>query len=63
MNDSILEKTRASFCSGPVRNVSAKLKVARSSRFCTGACHMFSTQEPFPSETPLTMKTRTSNFL
>ena len=46
-----------------LKNVCAKFKVNRLSRFRTGACQVFATQKPFPSEIPLTMKTTTSNSL
>ena len=46
-----------------VRNVCAKFKVDRLSRFRTGARQVFTTQKPFPSEIPQTMKTTTSNSL
>ena len=44
-----------------VRNVCAKFKVDRLSRFRTGARHVLTTQKRFPSEIPQTMKTATSN--
>ena len=40
----------------PVRTVCAKFKVDSLSRFCTGACQVSTTQKPFPSPIPLTMK-------
>ena len=46
-----------------VRNVCAKFKVDRLSRFRTGARQVFTTQKPCPREIPLTMKTVTSNSL
>ena len=46
-----------------VRNVRAKFNVDPISRFRPGARQVFSTQELFPSEIPLTMKTTTSNSL
>ena len=46
-----------------VRNVCAKFKVDRLSRFRTGARYVFTTQKRFPSEIALTMKTATSNSL
>ena len=52
-----------SFVQQPVRNVCAKFKVDRLSRFRTGARHVLTTQKRFPSEIPLTMKTATSNSL
>ena len=51
------------FVQQSVRNVCAKFKVDRLSRFRTGARQVFTTQKPFPSEIPLTMKTATSNSL
>ena len=63
MNDALLEKTRARFVQQSVRNVCAKFKVDRLSRFRTGARRLFTTQKLFPSEIPLTMKTATSNSL
>ena len=47
----------------PVRNVGAKFKVDCLSRFRTGARQVFTSQKPYPSEIPLTMKTGTSNSL
>ena len=44
-------------------NVCAKFKVDRLSRFRTGAHFVLTTQERFPSEIVLTMKTATSNSL
>ena len=52
-----------SFQEQSVRNLCAKFKVDRLSRFCTGARQVFTTQKPFLSEIPLTMKTTTSNSL
>ena len=50
------------FVQQSVRNVCAKFKVDRLSRFCTGARHVKrATQKRFPSEIPLTVKTATSN--
>ena len=46
-----------------LRNVCPKFKVDNLSRFRTGARQVFTTQKPFPSEIPLTMKTATSNSL
>ena len=46
-----------------VRNVCAKFKVDRLSRFRTGARYVLTTQKHFHSEIALTMKTATSNFL
>ena len=46
-----------------VRNVWAKFKVDRLSRFGTGARRALTTQKRFPCENPLTMKTATSNSL
>ena len=46
-----------------VRNVCAKFKVDRLSRFRTGARQVFDTQKLFPSKIPVTMKTATSNSL
>ena len=63
MNDSLLEKTHARFVQQSVRNVCAKFKVDRLSRFRSGAPQVFTTQKPIPSEIPLTMKTKTSNSL
>ena len=51
------------FVQQSVRNVCAKFKVDRLSRFRTGARQFFTTQKLFPSEIPLTMKTATSNSL
>ena len=51
------------FVQQSVRNVCAKFKVDRLSRFRTGARQVFTTQKLFPSEIPLTMKTATSNSL
>ena len=51
------------FVQQSVRNVCAKFKVDRLSRFRTGARHVLTTQKRFPSEIPLTMKTATSNSL
>ena len=45
-----------------VRNVYAKFKVDRLSRFRTGARQVFTTQKPFHSEIPLTKETTTSNL-
>ena len=45
-----------------VRNVCAKFKVDRLSRFRAGARQLFTTQKLFPSEIPLTLKTATSKF-
>ena len=42
-----------------VRNVCAKFKVGLLSRFRTGGRQVSTTQKPFPSEIPLTMKTAT----
>ena len=41
----------------------AKFKVDRLSRFRTGARQVFTTQKPFPSKMPLTMKTAASNSI
>ena len=46
-----------------VRNVCAKFKVDRLSRFRTGVRQVFTNQKPFPIEIPLTMDTETSNSL
>ena len=46
-----------------VRNVCTKFKVDPSSYFRTGVGQVFTTQKPFPSEIPLTMKAATSNSL
>ena len=51
------------FAQQSVRNVCAKYKDDRLSRFRTGARHVFTTQKRFPSEIPLTMKTATTNSL
>ena len=56
-------KSGHGFVHQSVRNVCAKFKVDRLSRFRTGARQVFTTQKPFPSEIPLTMKTTTSNSL
>ena len=45
----------------PIRNVCAKFKVDRLSRFRTGGCQVLNTQKSFPIEITLTMKTATSN--
>ena len=42
------------------RNVCAKLKIYRFSRFLTGARQVFTMQKPLPSKIPLT-KTATQN--
>ena len=60
MNDSFLEK-RVYVAQNPVRNVCAKIKVDRLNRFLTETREVFTTQKPFPSEIPLTMKIPTSN--
>ena len=44
------KKTRAIFVQNPVRDVCAKFKVDRLSRFRTGARKMFTTQKPYLSE-------------
>ena len=62
MNDSLLEKTWALLVQHPFENMCTKFKVYRLSRFLTGACQVFTTQKPFPSEIPLTIKTETPNF-
>ena len=46
-----------------VRNVCAKFKADRLSRFRTGARYRLSTQKRFPGEIALTMKTATLNSL
>ena len=58
-----LKKRKQLFVQHPVINMCAKFKVDRLSRFGTGAHKVFTTQKPFPSEIPLTMKTATSNSL
>ena len=63
MNDSLVVKTLAGFCSASVRNECAKFKVDCLIRFCAGTRYVFTTQEPFPSEIPVTMKTAISNSL
>ena len=45
-----------SFVQQSVRNVCAKFKVDRLSRFRTGVRHVLTTQKRFPSEIPLSMK-------
>ena len=62
MNYSLLEKIRARFYLA-FRNMSGKFQIDRLSRFSTVARQMFTTKRPFLSETPLTMKTATSNSL
>ena len=62
MYDIMLEK-RGYVFQNRVRNVCANIKVNRLNRFRTGARHVFTTQEPFPSEIPLTMKTAILNSL
>ena len=52
-----------SFVQQSVRNVCAKFKVDRLSRFRAGARQVFDTQKLFPSKIPATMKTATSNSL
>ena len=54
---------RHGFVQQSVRNACAKFKVDCLSRFRTGARQVFTSQKPFPSEIPLTMKTATSNSL
>ena len=51
------------FVQQSVRSVCSKFKVDRFNRFRTGARQVFTTQKPFPSEIPLTMKTATLNSL
>ena len=51
------------FVQQSARNVCAKFKVDRLSRFRTGARQVFDTQKLFPSKIPVTMKTATSNSL
>ena len=51
------------FVQQSVRNVCAKFKFDRLSRFRTGARHVLTTQKRFFCEIPLTMKTATSNSL
>ena len=51
------------FVQQSVRNVCAKFKIDRLSRFRTGARHVLTTQKRFPSEIPRTMETATSNSL
>ena len=63
MNDSLLEKTGASFCRASLRNMCANFEVDRTKRFGTGARQVFATQKSFPFEIPLTMKFATSNSL
>ena len=63
MNNSLLEKTQHGFVQQSVRNVGAKFKVDCLSRFRTGAPQVFTSQKPYPTEIPLTMKTGTSNSL
>ena len=55
------ETHRNVFVQHPVRNLCAKFKVDCFSRFRTGAHQVFTTQKPFPTEIPLTMKAATSN--
>ena len=62
MNNS-LEKGGHGFVQQSVRNVYAKFKVDRLSRFRTGARHVVTTQKRFLTEIPRTMKTATSNSL
>ena len=57
------KKCGQSFVQEFVRNVCAKFKVDHLRHFPTGARHVLTTQQRFPSEIPLTMKTATSNFL
>ena len=61
MNGSLLEKRGHGFVQQPLRDVCAKFKVDRLSRFCTGARYVLTIQKRFPSEIALTMKTATSN--
>ena len=42
------------FVQQSVRNVCAKFKIDRLSRFRTGARHVLTTQKCFPGESPLT---------
>ena len=63
MNGSLLEKRGHGFVQQPLRDVCAKFKVDRLSRFCTGARYVLTTQKRFPSGIALTMKTATSNSL
>ena len=51
------------FVQQSVRNMCAKFKVDRLSRFCTAARHVLTKQKRFPSEIPLIMKTATSNSI
>ena len=46
-----------------IRNMCLKFKVDCLRRFRTRARQVLTTQKPFPSEFPLTMKTATSNSL
>ena len=46
-----------------VRNVRAKFKVDRLSRFCTGARQVFTTQKPFPSQIPLAIVERNGKIV
>ena len=57
------EKRGHGFVQQSVRNVYAKFKVDRLSRFRTAARYVFTTQKRFTSEIALTMKTATSNSL
>ena len=50
MNDSLLEKTQARFCSASIRNVWAKFKVNRSCHFGTGAHEKLTTKKSFLSK-------------
>ena len=65
----VIRKTRCyrkhehSFVQQSVRNVCAKFKVDSLCHFRSGACQMFSTQKPFPSQIPLNIETATSNSL
>ena len=57
------EKLGLGFVQQSVRNVCAKFKADRLSRFRTGARHVLTTQKRVPREVPLTMKNATSNSL
>ena len=63
MNNSLLEKTQAQFCTVVFKNFCVKFKVDRLSRFRNGAEQVFTTQKAFRSEIPLTMKTSTTSSL
>ena len=63
INNSLLETTGHGLCSSLLEMCVQKFRVDLYSRFCIGARQVFTTQKPFPTEIPLTMKTATSNPL